>query len=148
MIHNPITQLEQLTLTSASKSFLRETAKWTKFLAIIGFVLTSLLLVFAVFLSTTYNSVAKTQLGIPDEMGVIMIIPFLILAIVYFFPMYYLLQFSNEIKRAFSTKDDAILASAFEALKSHYKYIGVFTIITLSLYALFFVASIMLGGFV
>ena len=38
MIHNPITQLEQLTLTSASKSFLKETAKWTQFLAILGFV--------------------------------------------------------------------------------------------------------------
>lgn len=145
MIHNPITQLEQLTLTSASKKFLRETAKWAKFLAIIGFVLTSLLLIFAIFVATTYNSSAKTRLGIPDEIGVMMIVPFLILALVYFFPMYYLLQFSNKIKRAFFTKDDATLASGFEALKSHYKYIGVFTIIILSLYALLFFVSIM-GG--
>lgn len=142
MIHNPITQLEQLTLTSASKSFLRETAKWAKFLAIIGFVLTGLLLVFAIFASTIFDMIPKTQ-GIPNEIGLTMVIPFLILAIVYFFPMYYLLQFSNKIKRALATKNDATLASALEALKSHYKFIGVFTIITLSLYALLFVVSIM-----
>ena len=143
MIHNPITQLEQLTITGASKSFLKETAKWAKFLAIIGFILIALMLVFAAFSTTIFNMVAKMQPGIPESLGLSMAITNLVLAIIYFFPVYYLLQFSNKMKKALSTKNDETLANAFEMLKSHYKFIGVFTVITLSLYALLIIVSVM-----
>ena len=143
MIHNPITQLEQLTLTSASKSFLKETAKWAKFLAIIGFILIALMLVFAVFSTTIFDMAAKMQPGIPEGLGLSMAITYLVLAIIYFFPVYYLLQFSNKMKKAISIKNDETLAKAFEMLKSHYKFIGVFTVITMSLYALLIIVSVM-----
>jgi len=57
--------------------------------------------------------------------------------------VYYLLQFSRKMKKALITKNNETLASAFEKLKSHYKFIGVFTIITLSLYALLIIVSLM-----
>jgi len=57
--------------------------------------------------------------------------------------VYYLLQFSNKMKKAISTKNDETLAKAFEMLKSHYKFIGVFTVITMSLYILLIVVSVM-----
>ena len=143
MINNPITQLEQLTLTGASKNFLKETAKWAKFLAIIGFILIALMLVFAIFSTTIFDMAAKMQPGIPEGLGLAMAITYLVLAIIYFFPVYYLLQFSNKMKKAISTKNDETLAKSFEMLKSHYKFIGVFTVITLSLYALLFIVSLM-----
>ncbi|ARV16832.1 hypothetical protein BTO07_05390 [Polaribacter sp. SA4-12] len=142
-MNNPITQLEQLTLTGASKNFLKETARWAKFLAIIGFILIGLMLVFAAFSTTIFDMAAKMQPGIPDNLGLIMAITYLVLAIIYFFPVYYLLQFSNKMKKAISTKNDETLANAFEMLKSHYKFIGVFTVITLSLYVLLFIVSLM-----
>jgi hypothetical protein len=40
------------------------------------------------------------------------------------------------MKEALISKDDAVLVIAFEMLKSHYKFIGVFTIIMLSVYLL------------
>ena len=58
-------------------------------------------------------------------------------------PVYYLLKFSNQLKKALSTKNDEILAKAFEMLKSHYKFIGVFTIITISLYVLLAIVAMM-----
>jgi len=143
MINNPITQLEQLTLTSASKSFLKETAKWAKFLAILGFVFIGLMVVFALFSTTIFDLASKMQEGVPANLGLIMAVVYLVLAVIYFFPVYYLLQFSNKMKKALSTKDDEILAKAFEMLKSHYKFIGVFTIITISLYVLLIVVSVM-----
>jgi hypothetical protein len=141
MINNPITQLEQLTITNSSKNFLRETAKWAKFLAIIGFVLIGLMLVFAIFATTIFDMVSKMQPGIPEGMGMAMSGTYLVLAIIYFFPVYYLLQFSIKMKKALATKNDDNLAKSFEMLKSHYKFIGVFTIITMSLYALLIVVS-------
>ena len=143
MINNPITQLEQLTLTSTSKSFLKETAKWTNFLSILGFILIALMLVLAAFSSTIFNMVAKMQPGIPESLGLSLAITYLVLSIIYFFPVYYLLQFSRKMKKALITKNNETLASAFEKLKSHYKFIGVFTIITLSLYALLIIVSLM-----
>jgi hypothetical protein len=145
MIHNPITQLEQLTITTASKIFLRETAKWSYFLAIIGFILISLMLILAIFATTIFEMAMKMQPGIPESLGLIMTFTYLLLAIIYFFPVYYLLQFSNKMKKALSTKNDETLAKAFEMLKSHYKFIGVFTIITISLYILFFIFA-MIGA--
>jgi hypothetical protein len=50
------------------------------------------------------------------------------------------------MKKALATKNDETLADAFEVLKSHYKFIGVFTIITLSLYAMLIVVSIVSGS--
>jgi hypothetical protein len=66
-----------------------------------------------------------------------------LIAFVYFFPLYYLLQFSKKIKKALKTKNDQMLANAFQMLKSHYKFIGVLTIITISLYFLFFISALM-----
>ncbi|WP_254712661.1 DUF5362 family protein [Polaribacter sp. R2A056_3_33] len=145
MIHNPITQLEQLTITKASKNFLKETAKWAKFLSIIGFILIAIMLVFAVFATTIFELAGKMQPGMPASLGLTMTVTYLVLAIIYFFPVYYLLQFSNKMKTALSTKNDETLAKAFDMLKSHYKFIGVFTIITMSLYALLIVAAVF-GG--
>ncbi|MGJ8761964.1 MAG: DUF5362 family protein [Polaribacter sp.] len=145
MIHNPITQLEQLTITKASKNFLKETAKWAKFLSIIGFILIAIMLVFAVFATTIFELAGKMQPGMPASLGLTMTVTYLVLAIIYFFPVYYLLQFSNKMKTALFTKNDETLAKAFEMLKSHYKFIGVFTIITMSLYALLIVVAVF-GG--
>jgi hypothetical protein len=47
------------------------------------------------------------------------------------------------MKKALVEKNEDTLAKAFEMLKSHYKFIGVFTIITLSLYALFAIVAVM-----
>lgn len=143
MIHNPITQLEQLTITSASKSFLKETAKWGKFLAIIGFILIGLMIVFAAFATTIFEMAGQLQPGMPNNIGLIMAITYLVLALIYFFPVYYLWQFSTKMKKALATKNDEVLANSFEMLKSHYKFMGVFTIITMSLYALLILASAM-----
>ena len=141
MISNPITQLEQLTINSTAKNFLKETSKWAKFLSIIGFVLIGLMLVFAVFATTIFDLAAKMQPDMPESLGLVMTITYLVLAIIYFFPVYYLFKFSTKMKSALATKNEDTLMKAFEMLKSHYKFIGVFTVITLSLYALVIVVA-------
>jgi hypothetical protein len=140
MINNPITQLEQLTINSASKMFLKETAKWAFFLSIMGFIGIAFIIVLGVFSGVIFKAIPQTAL-IPFDLSLVLTVTCLIVAVLYFFPAYYLLRFSNKMKRALASKDDEILAGAFEVLKSHYKFIGVFTIITLSLYALLIIVS-------
>jgi hypothetical protein len=138
-MQNAITELEQLTLTSSAKRFLKETAKWCKFLSILGFVGIGLMLIFSIFTGTMIGILQNTvSQPLPKGLAITSSITYLLIAIIYFFPMYYLFQFSNRMKKALLMKNDKTFEKAFEMLKSHYKYIGVLTIITMSLYLFFY----------
>ncbi len=134
-MQNAITELEQLTLTSRAKGFLKETAKLCKFLSILGFIGLGLLFLSSFFISTIYGSMPQAT-SMPFNLGTAMTIFYMLMIVIYIFPLYYLYQFSVKLKKALTSKDDEVLASAFEMLKSHYKFVGVFTIIILSIYIL------------
>ena len=140
-MENPITQLEQLTLNSQSKSFLKETAKWSSFLAILGFIGIGLMVLLGLFAGAIFSAIPEAQ-EMPFDFGTSMTVVYLLLALIYFFPVMYLYKFAKRMKLALATKNDENLAAAFESLKSHYKFIGVFTIIMMSLYVLLIVVSL------
>ncbi|MGY8943036.1 MAG: DUF5362 family protein [Flavobacteriales bacterium] len=141
-MQNAITELEQLTLTSRAKGFLKETAKWCKFLSILGFIGLGLLFLSSFFISTIYGSMPQAT-SMPFNLGTAMTIFYMLMIVIYIFPLYYLYQFSVKLKKAVTSKDDEVLANAFEMLKSHYKFVGVFTIIMLSIYILAGIAGLM-----
>ena len=62
---------------------------------------------------------------------------YIAIAVVYYFPINYLHRFSKEMKLGVIGNDQQSVASGFENLKSLFKFMGIFTIITLSIYALF-----------
>ena len=143
MERTPITELEELHLTSAAKGFLKETAKWCFFLSILGFVSIFFFIIMSIFSGVLFSSMPQElNTELPFNYGTAMTIFYLVIAAIYFFPVLYLLQFSTKLKTALKTKDDETLATAFEKLKSHYKFIGVFAIITISIYLLLFIVGI------
>lgn len=141
---NPLTELEELKLTSAAKRFLSETASWCKLLSIVGFIGIGIMVIFSFFAGTIFNNTPQAQ-TMPFDFGYLMTGIYLLLALVYLFPVLYLFQFSKKMKKALQSKDDDVLAVAFEKLKSHYKFVGVFTIIFISLYILIIVGAIVAG---
>ncbi len=112
---------------------LNTTRKWTMFHAIIGFIFLGLFIVIGVitgiFLSA-FNSGA-TSMGIPESLLEVI---FIILAIVYFFPVLFLFRFSKHAAHAVQTLDKQELHKAFQNLKSYFAYLGVLLIIVLSFY--------------
>jgi hypothetical protein len=145
---NPITQLEQLTLNSKSKMFLREISKWTFFFAILGFLSSAFLIIAAILIATIYAQmfdVLGQQQGIPF-LGFVGASIYAVSGILYVVPVWYLFQFSRKMKLALATKNDDTLADAFMMLKSHFKFIGVFTIIVISLYVLLIIFSLVAGS--
>jgi hypothetical protein len=141
-MQNAITELEQLTITSGAKGFLTETSKWCKFLSIVGFVGLGLLLLSSFFINTIYSNMPQAS-AMPFNLGIVMTIVYVLIIAIYIFPIYYLYQFSIQLKKALISKDDETLASAFEMLKSHYKFTGVFSIIMLSIYVLAGIVGLM-----
>ena len=147
---NPITQLEQITLNSNSKSFLREISRWAFFFSILGFISIAFLLIGAVLIGTLYapmiNMLAGQQ-GLP-AIGFSVAATYFLSALLYVIPVWYLFKFSRKMKLALATKNDDELADAFENLKSHFKFIGVLTIIVISLYVLLIGFSLIAGSLV
>lgn len=132
------------TLNGEAINFLGQIAKWAKFLSILGFVMMGLLVVFGLFAGTFFAKFMPAgQAGSMPSMA--FAIMYSLIALLYFFPIYYLFNFSNKILRAIRNDSSADLTSAFSNLKSHYKFMGVLAIVFLSFYAL--MAVIGLIGF-
>ena len=116
------------------KDYLLETSKWGKLLAIVGYIVIGLLILlgFGVIIGfSVFGKMART--GFP--MGIFGILYFL-LAVLYYFPVNYLNKFSDQMKQGLHSNDQQSVTSGFGNLKSLFKFMGIFTIVILSMYAL------------
>ena len=129
-------------LTSTAVGFLQESAKWSKFMAIIGFIGIGIMVLVSVFMAIGIG--ATTMPELPFSMSVFSII-YVVFAAIYFFPVYYLYQYATKTSIALHSKNKHLLTDGLENLKSHHKFLGIFTLIIVSLYGFIFVLAI-LGG--
>ncbi len=133
-------------LTTSAIGFLKESAKWCKFMAIVGFVGVGLMVLAAVFMFIGFSALdSMNQTSkFPFPTSAFSVI-YLILAAIYFFPVYYLYQYATKTSVALQSKNQQLLTDGLENLKSHHKFLGIFTLIIISIYGLIFVVAI-LGG--
>lgn len=127
----------ELNVTTSSKDFLLIASKWANFLAILSFIGIGLMVLgglIVTFVGTTFSNFQTSA----APMGMFGII-YLLLGLLYFFPTLYLYNFSQNIKKALVDSSQQNLDLGFENLKSFFKFIGVFSIVTISLYILLFV---------
>lgn len=132
-----------LQLSDQTINHLDETRKWTTFLSILGFVFLGLLIIFGLFFGRIFSRFGNMQM-IPFA-GLIGII-YIIMAIIYFFPIYYLYMFSSYAKKACETRNPTDMEKAMQNLKSHFKFIGILIIVVLSLYLLIFLIALSTGA--
>ena len=132
----------ELVLEIQAETYLRETRKWTKFFAILGFIFLGL----GAFGSISIFAMSGFMSAYtPVPMGGIAVFYLLLLA-VYFFPVYYLLQFSNKAKEALISRSSQTLTEAMKYIKSHYKFVGIMTIVMLALYPIIIIGAIVFGA--
>lgn len=115
--------------------------KWTMFLAVAGFIFLGLIIILGlitgIFL-TFFNRSDKIP-GLPD---LLMIAIFIAMALINFFPVFFLFRFSKRTSIAVSTLDTRAMHRAFRDLKLFFIYLGVLLIVLLS----FYLASLVLAG--
>jgi len=125
-----------LKLTTESLNYLSETRKWTMFFAILGFIGIALMILGAIIIGIiglvggTFGSMSEAWI-----MGVIAIV-YLAFGVLYFFPVFYLLKFSTNMRNAIEKSDQSILTLAFQNLKSHYRFLGILIIVLFGVYIL------------
>ncbi len=143
-----ITENLEMKLNESAKDFLKETAKWAYFLSILGYVGIGFIVLAGLFAGTLFSAMGKTNPAMSSMGGsfrILMAVVYLLIAALYFFPVYYLNKFASNAKAAFATNDSEKLTISFQYLKSHYKFIGIMTIVVFSLYFLVIIAGI-IGG--
>ncbi|MBX9784959.1 MAG: hypothetical protein K2X48_16845 [Chitinophagaceae bacterium] len=130
----------KLEVEETSSRFLSETAKWAKFLSILGFVLTGIIVIIAIFAGTFLASMSggMSESVLPAGFSIIITIVYLAFALLYFFPCLYLYRFSSKMKQALLENNQVQLNSSFENLKSCFKFMGIMAIVIISIYILLF----------
>lgn len=136
----------ELHLDESAKDFLRETAKWAYFLSILGYIGIGIIVIIALFAGAIFSTLGSSVPGMGAmgaSFGVMMGVFYFVIAAIYFFPVYYLNKFAVNAKRAFRENDSEALTNSFEYLKSHYKFIGIFTLSIMILYGLILIFAVL-----
>jgi len=135
-----VQDVSPLTINQEINAYLVETAKWGKFLAIMGYIGMGLMVLLAVFVMVIGSALSEMA-DLPFPTGAFGLI-YILIAVLYYFPVSYLHKFSDQTKQAVLMNDQGNLNSGFANLKSLFKFMGILMIVVLSIYALVLVIAI------
>jgi len=134
----------QLYVSTEMKSDLLSISKWTKFLAILGFVGIGFMLI-AGFIMVV--SSAMMSYMYQDSMVMIIIaVVYVIFAVVYFFPVLYLMRSAVDLGKGVESNNNEMLASGVKNMKAHFKYMGIMIIATIGLYILIIIGVVIFAA--
>ena len=131
-------------LNESAKDSLKEIARWTYYLSIIGYIAIALLFsagLYGLKISYSIRQMGSEMYRIGGNLGILMAFLKIVMALIYVYPVYYLNKFSLEMKEAINENDSDMLAISFEYLQKHYKYIGVMTLVISLIYFLLFIGN-------
>lgn len=131
-------------INETAKYNLLEAARWGKFLAVVGFVIMGLMIAGGLIMGAFMATFSAAQLGYLFSPALFTFF-YVVLAVIYFYPIYALLKFSTLTKRALQANDPSIFAQATGYLKGMLKYMGIWTILIICIYALVIIFAMTVG---
>ncbi|MEM6321703.1 MAG: hypothetical protein AAF960_28850 [Bacteroidota bacterium] len=135
-------------ISEEAKGYLLETAKWAKFMAIIGFIGVGFLVLVALSIGTfmsTFAGVAADDPVMANFPTWIFSLIYLVMAGIIFMPILYLYRFATKTQQAIRSNDEPTLTEGLKNLKSHYKFYGIMYAIIFGFYGIMLVFAL-LGG--
>ena len=123
-------------------SHLKETAKWAKFLSILGFIGCGFMVLLVIFMGTIASFSPLNPAVAMAASGLMQVWLLLALVVLYFFPCLFLFKFSNKMLRAIRDNDQYSLVASFRQLKLCFKYVGILTIVFIGIYLLIIVFAL------
>jgi hypothetical protein len=131
-------------LNEAAVNYLRESARWSYFLSIIGFIGIAMMVVASVFMGIFLSEFSISEESASPFSGMMGMFSwmYILIAVLYFFPIWYLYNYASKTKNALEAMDSEMLTKGFENLKSHHKFLGIAAIVMMSMYVLIFVSAI------
>ncbi|WP_338763224.1 DUF5362 family protein [Bernardetia sp. ABR2-2B] len=160
-----------LSFSAQAQTMLKSASSWAKFLAILGFInvffvftVAAGLMSFGTFLpylnlflqnpnlpteqmSQAGFDVSILSTGAYSYLPLVMGIIYIIVGIIYLFPIVHLFRFGSNASSAIRTGNEISLEKSMSHLKSHYKFLGMFIIITFVVYIIIAVVGVIGGMF-
>lgn len=133
--------VKKIELNEIAVNALRVSAKWSLFLAIMGFIGIGFMIIGAIYISSALSAFPDNASPIVAMKGVISVI-YIVLAALYFPPVYYLFKYATDMKNAIQDRDSEDIGDALNYLKSHHRYLGISMIVIMSLYILMIIGLI------
>lgn len=141
-IMNTSNEMEtKLSITSEGSAYLISTAKWATFLSVIAFIGSGIMIFVAIIMM--FMPAISAFAHFP--MSLLSII-YLLLAVLYFFPAYYLYTFAGKVKLALYNNIQEDLDESLRNLKRTFKFLGIMTIVLISAYIIL-IPSILIFSF-
>jgi len=133
---------DTLLITPESIGYLLKAAKWGKFLAILGFIVTGLLVLAGILMSFVMNMVQDELLStdMPFSPRVLSVI-YIIIAGIYIVPVISLNSFCNNAIKAINLGSTAHLTTSMKSLKNLFVFVGISTIVILALYSVILIIA-------
>lgn len=131
------TTLFSLSIDPATKAHLSETARWARFLSVIGFLFLILAVFFGLYSTLVISRYEDVFNGYPgrrglmDSIGIGVAVMYVVVALVAMFPLVFMFRFATQMRNALFSNDQALLNSSFQNLKIYFRYLGIVTIIFL-----------------
>lgn len=128
--------------------YLRDAARWAKFLAIAGFIFCGLFVIVAIafmtVLSSLFNSMGAS--GVAGIGGGLIGAFYIGIAVLNFFPCLYLYKFAARMQLALTGNDQTQLNSSFLNMRAFYRFVGVLMIIALGVWLLGIIIVLVSGA--
>lgn len=125
---------DKLKINNSIRENLLTTAKWARFLAIIGFVFTGILGLFSLVIL-----ISALASGVPLLIG--MGLGYMIISVVMIFPGLYLIRFAASTEKGLGSNKQGEFDYGIQNLKSLFKFVGIYTIVMIGLYILIFLMA-------
>jgi hypothetical protein len=127
--------IDKLKVSQSVKEHLLTSAKWARFLAIVGFIFTGLTAIGSLFMVVTAIST-----GFGPLIGMSFL--YIGLTVAMIFPALYMIRFAGSITKGLNSNKQSEFEYGVQNLKSFYKFSGIFTIVFLSLYIILIIVGV------
>ena len=137
----------QLVATEQIKEHILKSTGWAKFLSILGFIVSGLLLLLSLLFFFLGGYMIESLGSGPQSLfaGPFMGVFYLIAGIFYLFPALFLYRYADRIKEAVLNTDQSLFENAFLNLKKLFIYLGIYALIVIGIYVIGFIAVLFIG---
>ena len=132
----PGSSLYGMGITAQALRQLAAARKWAFFLAIMGFIGCAFMVLAGAFFGLWFGLLNEyfpggRMMGEGPAIG--MALMYLVFAVVYFFPAFFLMRFSLQTKGALATHSPDLITDALRYLKLFFTYVGILVIVGMAL---------------
>ena len=141
--YNQSPGLFSLEVDEVAKSTFLEMARWTKFLSIMGFIFSGLILVAGLVVGmagATSEAFAGSSLALIGATGIMVF--YVLIACIGIYPSLMLYRYATGIKNALMMNDKLHFNNALRSLKRVFKFYGIMIIVMLCIYGVAIIAVI------